>query len=210
MDDVHLSLRIAEVLEALTSRIKQRFIPFVPHIAPGPDTPSTPSRPSFPAIRPNGPLHSGRQNVPLIRKPRTGSFTNPIYIGDLNNTVMPPPRGMYPHPTANTWHNSNSSMNGGSYGQSAFSNMGSPTSPQTSHFYDNIGGIPTNVPYSSGDDWLTLPLDNLMDSDGLIPGGDPMSFGSIFGLETRDGLGDMDRLADEPFSGNEQAQFGPM
>ena len=117
VDDVHLCLRIADLLEALTTKIRLRFIPFHPpkllqsptkqplpfHLSYPPDFWSLPTTtatviPPSPSP-PNPPLCPAKTSTTPVASPPPGG----TYLGapDSNISVMPPPRSLYNNATFN-------------------------------------------------------------------------------------------------------------
>lgn len=98
---------------------------------------------------------------------------------DANITIMPPPGGSY------TPYNYNYNPT-----QQQMYPQQNPSEQQTSPYATD-----NNLPFPSEEDWLTLDLNPLLESNGL-GGGDPQWFGA-FGPETSNNLEVLGKLINE-------------
>ena len=204
VDDVHLSLRIADVLAALIARIKDKLQVYKPEFT------ADPNGQQLAGTQASGIGQSGMQGIRFVRKPRAGSFTGPSVLGAPNSSinVMPPPRALYQDPTLWSYAMNNGMNSTSNYGQSQFSNMGSPLSNVT--FPETGAEAHTAFSFPPEHDWMTIGLGGLIEDNGVNAGGDPTLFGNPFGPEPGNGMGVLQRLTSEPYSptGHAQQQNG--
>ena len=153
VDDVHLCLRIADLLEGLTSSIRHKFVRLAartsksntttpPNTAINSQgrgdvnttanhlTPATPSYKPFPTDR---------------QSPLAGIPANPINLQDSSIAIMPPPTNTYQFNQSMYGNNSNATNN----------TYGSP-----SNSYSGLSPFNANE-----EDWLTLDLNPLLSTD---------------------------------------------
>ena len=182
VDDVHLCLRIAALLEGLTSSIRNKFVRLPPQAPSSPQMSKSTSQTPRPQYAPMIQTGTGERYSqgygtlnPLEGIPN--SHTNPY---DSNITIMPPP--------------------GGSYANFDFSAAGGqqflqqhPQQPQDSYSMDNNGATP--LPFPSEEDWLTLDLQPLIDTTHFEV--DNNAWYGAFGPETRNNLEVLGKLVNE-------------
>ena len=220
VDDVHLSLRIADLLERLTSSIRHKFVRLAPR-----SNPETADQIKEDHGQMYSPLY-----VPdaALRRP-TGSRAHIRYLkqpytedgGQNNNTFGNPP---YDH--QNPTNTSNITIMpplGDNYSSIAYplgNPMGSTSFPydqqqqqqqQQSSYPLNQGTSAANIAVPNEENWLTLDLQPLLDPSGLGGGGGDNDnnvnnninpwFGA-FGPETHNNLEVLGKLVDD-----EQFQF---
>lgn len=182
VDDVHLCLRIADLLEGLTSSIRHKFVRFTPQKA---DTPRA-SPIDYSHTRTQSPpsAKTPSQNIRYIRHHRPESLDHSIstYLNapDSNITVMPPPQSIY----ANTNYNPN---------PSAYDLQQPQPDHQQSPYPLTSPSMP-NIPFPSEEDWLTLDLNPLLENNNLESGEE--WFGA-FGPETHNNLEVLGKLVNE-------------
>ena len=212
VDDVHLCLRIADLLEGLTSKIRQRFIPFTPQNTFSPQL-ATRERPAYPTTQQQMPSPVQQANRPKIRYVRqqpqrgrpnqSGELPGPSYLGapDSNITVMPPPRGVYNNSAYTT--NSNNQYNSSSqpyemqlqHQQQQRQTVPQQHAQQPYPLNSNSNDLNYGVP--SEEDWLTLDLQPLLDGNGMATDADENWFGNAFGPETQNNLEVLGKLVNE-------------
>ena len=173
VDDVHLCLRIADLLEGLTSKIRRKFIPFTPQSAISPrlssnnrlaysDIKQQISSPSQPQINRHGIRYVRQQpqGAPGTHPSREASGASYLGAADSNITIMPPPRGVY--------NNTAVAMN--TINNQYISSSNQPYEiPQTPHHQESypLSSNPnpdSTYVFPSAEDWLTLDLQPLLDN----------------------------------------------
>ena len=200
VDDVHLCLRIADLLEALTSRIRQKFIPFTAQSASSPqqhihDQHRYSARPATSTAQRSAP-----ENVQYVRQPRDESrpqnLSSSTFAGipDTNITVMPPPRGFYNTAAYTTNNYARPPQFPPQYPQQVAQ---SQLQPQPNQYPTNAQTLTSNFGFPSEEDWLTLDLQPLLEGNGLPSGVDDNWFGNAFGPETHNNLEVLGKLVDE-------------
>lgn len=187
VDDVHLCLRIADLLEGLTSSIRNKFVRLPAQAPRSPQmTRSSPAQGHNPRYDPA--MRSGpdelfqRQYLPGhgALTPLAGvshTHTNP---NDTSITIMPPPGGSYSNYDFN-------SSNGQSFPHQQMPQQGDP--------YPLDSSNASNLPFPSEEDWLTLDLQPLLDTPGF--GMDNNSWYGAFGPETHNNLEVLGKLVNE-------------
>ena len=183
VDDVHLSLRIADLLEGLTSSIRNKFVRLVaprkrqgnyPQIVITQDT--TDNGAGYPFINSN----IGANDA------LAGISTNHVNPLDNNISIMPPPNEMYNR------SDYTSNANPPNYNDQSFE-------PQQPQLYADD----TVSPQVSQEDWLTLNLNPLLsDTTGFNIGESENWFGD-FGPEIINNLEVLGKLVEgyEPAGG---------
>ncbi|KAL8664637.1 MAG: hypothetical protein Q9202_002907 [Teloschistes flavicans] len=183
VDDVHLSLRIADLLEGLTSSVRHKFVR-LPARNPKSNTGSPPHA-SYATASPGNSLSTS--NLPT----QTYTGVNPSNTLDNNNnnnniSFVPPPDPTY-HYNLNNLYPTNT-VNNNSSGTS----------------YSNNNALsPFNNDNNNEEDWLTLDLNPLLSSSsdpagfqtGMGLGNDAQWFGN-FGPEINGNLEVLGRLVD--------------
>ncbi|KAL8736014.1 MAG: hypothetical protein Q9166_000576 [cf. Caloplaca sp. 2 TL-2023] len=144
VDDVHLCLRIADLLERLTSNLRHRFVRLPARNVnikqqAGPSTYSEARLGSAPHINSLRPSHIAVMNEQKSRQNAdTGMISNPTDYLDNSISIMPPPDSTY-------------QFNPNHYTNNAF--------------YHNNSLSPFNNSNHNEEDWLTLDLNPLLASD---------------------------------------------
>ena len=215
VDDVHLCLRIADLLEALTSKIRQKFIPFA---AQTPTSPQQTTRDSalFSGQETTNPSQSSSRNNPLyVRQPQgtsdgydTSAGTQPGFFNS-NITVMPPPRGFYSS-TAYTnpqqYETQNTHQPPPQEQQQQQQQEAQQVRPNTYAANAPTPGSDFGLPRE--EDWLTLDLQPLLESNEFGAEADDSWFGSAFGPETHNNLEVLGKLVNEGWLHQEGGETG--
>ncbi|KAL9029192.1 MAG: hypothetical protein Q9196_002543 [Gyalolechia fulgens] len=138
VDDVHLSLRIADLLEGITSSIRHKFVRLPARTSNS--NRATPPRSAYASPSRNTPCNTGNLNPPHHayqqypndrRNSLTGVPTNPVnFVDNTNISIMPPPNSSYQF-NPNSYAGSNGALS----------------------------------PFDNNEDWLTLNLNPLLSSD---------------------------------------------
>ncbi|KAL9128162.1 MAG: hypothetical protein Q9217_003105 [Psora testacea] len=205
VDDVHLCLPIADLLEALTSKIRQKFIPFTAQNA---TNPKQTTENQYLAQQIDSPSQaSGGHKVRYVRQPQdTGgeydaSAGTHASLLDSNITVMPPPWGFYNN-TVNSYASPQPYLP--HYAQQ--SPQAQQQTPPNTYAANNASTPGSNFGMPSEEDWLTLDLQPLLEGNDLATGPDDNWFGTAFGPETHNNLEVLGKLVNE---GWPQQQGGP-
>ncbi|KAL8998294.1 MAG: hypothetical protein Q9169_002608 [Polycauliona sp. 2 TL-2023] len=142
VDDVHLCLRIADLLERLTSNLRHKFVRL-----PARNTSSRPPNPAstYPTASledPSQDLNLQQPSMAYLQDQRLMTAQNPTNYLDNNISIMPPPDASY-------------QFNPNLYTNNAFYNNN-----------DSNGISPSfNSNNTNEEDWLTLDLNPLLASD---------------------------------------------
>ncbi|KAL8952781.1 MAG: hypothetical protein Q9222_001328 [Ikaeria aurantiellina] len=152
VDDVHLCLRIADLLEGLTSNIRHKFVR-LPARNPVSDT-ASPTNPTRASPSANVPSYNGNLQPPLnqnfpqqyhyerSKSPAGAAALSSNY--DSNTiSIMPPPNSTYQYNGSSNINNTYASNN-------------------NNNFYNNTALSPFN---NTEEDWLALDLNPLISSD---------------------------------------------
>lgn len=208
-DDVHLSLRIADILEKTTAFMDKRSIPFAPQVA------TSPTQASFSTTRQATP--SNNVNLRMIRKTRTDSSSTPTFLGAPNSTlnVFPPPQGMYPPPRPRNAQSYDSpiqsDLNYSPTNPSQFRPLQSPqysSQPEDQDNFFTSGDMNYSNSIPNDEDWMTVPLNSWMSENGFERRGDPMSFGNVFPLETHNNVNMFETMTSDWTSDQQQGGLG--
>ena len=195
VDDVHLSLRIADVLEVLVKAISTQFVRLPPGSLSTPEqakrTAHLSEQQAYLAsedyqndmknFNPSDRLQYDDRYGPLAGIPRT--YNSPH---DSNISIMPPIGNNYAAPF-NPNPNSNSFVSTFPQDPTQMQTENQPQQP----FYSN--DVDSMAPFHS--DWLTLDLQPLLGNDG-IGGGENPWFGA-FGPETHNNLDVLGKLVND-------------
>lgn len=178
VDDVHLCLRIADLLEVLTSSIRPKFVRLPPRPLSTPEQAkrATNLEQSQEHYNSNNFQNSNQPLSPLQGISRT--YNNPH---DSSITFMPPWGSDYID-SSYDYNNSNSSA----YTQNRNQNR--------QPFYNDSNTDPMS------EDWLTLNLNPLLESSGFA--GDDNQWLAAFGPETHNNLEVLGKLVNEPYRGD--------
>ena len=186
VDDVHLCLRIADLLEGLTSSIRNKFVRLPPQSPISPVTTKSTSqtpRPTYVSMAQNG-FGQQQYQQPGALNPLEGipqSHTNPH---DSNITIMPPPGGSY----------TNFDFGTTDVHQYPHQQNAQQQQPQQQNPY-SVDNDVTPLPFPSEDDWLTLDLQPLIDTTGFEA--DNNAWYGAFGPETHNNLEVLGKLVNE-------------
>ena len=188
MDDVHICLRIADLLEGLTTSIRSQFVRLPPRSL------STPEQTRRIAQQPSTDL--GDDGQPLNQSERFpyrndagGVLQNPLAgisrtyndPRDSNIAIMPPIGNAY---SSNNFNMPNSGAVGSTQQQYI------QPQPQQQYAMDNDGSN-NDFGMFSEEDWLTLDINPLLDPSGGLNGGsgnDTNPWFGAFGPETHNNL----------------------
>ena len=220
VDDVHLCLRISDLLESLTSSIGNKFVRLPPQLTASPQNSQRNTQtqnnfpPSFSPFSQDGPSPSfgGYDQTYNFGNTMGGiphTHTDP---NDSSIAIMPPPAGSY--------NNFNFAPNTENPMQPLLHSLEqlSPTSvqnpkqqPMPYHSLDGAspsagGNARAAFPFPSEEDWLTLDLQPLIDATpGLGDGGngDGGEWYGAFGPETQNNLEVLGKLVNEQWTPNE-------
>jgi len=195
VDDVHLCLRIADLLERLTRSVRSQFVRLPPRSLSSPEQARRTAQQNYNNFGDKGSVfnptdqfqyHTGDvfQN-PLAGISRT--YNNPH---DSNISIMPP--------IGNPYANNNATYN--FTNQSSYSPNQQQASPQQqlSQYAMSNNSNDFNIP--SEEDWLTLDLNPLLDTSGM-GGADNQWFGA-FGPETHNNLEVLGKLVNDQYRGD--------
>ena len=199
VDDVHLCLRIADLLDGLLASIKPRFIRLPPRPLTTPEL-ARRSNTYMDDAQNNQPLDSSNQfknywsNIsgldssqnPLAGLPR--DYNNPR---DSNISIIPPIGSNWaqqnPSSTTNyPFTNPNANIYGSGQQATAY----------------GMPGNATEFPMTTEDDWLTLNVNPLLGGDGSGMTGNDGTWLSAFGPEMHDNLEVLGKLTGEQGYGN--------
>ncbi|KAG8530479.1 uncharacterized protein KY384_004982 [Bacidia gigantensis] len=211
VDDVHLCLRIADLLEKLTTNIRRQFIRWRPEHASNQPSVNT-NQAVFLTHHKAGPSER-QQPIRFVRQTPQQTHVNnspgPAYLGapDPNLTVIPPPRGIYNQNPMS--YLSSPAATYASSQQSPYT-MQQPSQPHQSHHRQQSQQSPTfpnpmsanaspevpNFNFAPDDDWLNLNLQPLIDNNGgdVSMGQNDNWYGNPFGPETHNNLEVLDKL----------------
>ncbi|KAL9101714.1 MAG: hypothetical protein Q9163_003057 [Psora crenata] len=199
VDDVHLCLRIADLLEALTSKIRQKFIPFAAQQnATTPQQTAQDNHPYSTQPMDRLPQASSHNRVRCVRQTQgTGcgyetsvdGQSNPL---DSNITVMPPPRGFYNNAVYATNNYTSPQPYPPQYAPQSL--QGQQQVPSNNYAVNaptpgSTFGIPNE------EDWLTLDLQPLLETNDFGTAADDAWF--AFGPETHNNLEVLGKLVNE-------------
>ncbi|KAI4163394.1 MAG: hypothetical protein LQ342_002901 [Letrouitia transgressa] len=164
VDDVHLCLRVADLLESLTSSIRHNFVRLAARNSNNPTPTNSSLNPQHRVLSPSSqtPGLPDKPSPLPRRSPPAGLPPNPInpQANTNNIAIMPPPNNAY-YVNNNFFSNS----------------FPSPSSTESPNSYPNkssanSGELPS---FPTEEDWLTLDLNPLLtDTGGLTSGGGGM------------------------------------
>jgi len=194
VDDVHLCLRISDLLERLTTSVRSQFVRLPPRSFPSPEhARRTAQQQQYDTINNNASAFTPQDRF-SYRTDTGDVFQNPLagisrtYNSphDSNISIMPP--------IGNTYANNN---NNASYNLPY-----SPNQQQASPQQQQLQQYPMNNDFTmpSEEDWLTLDLNPLLDTSGMN-GGDNQWFGA-FGPETHNNLEVLGKLVNDQYRGD--------
>lgn len=199
VDDVHLCLRVADLLEQLTRSIRSQFVRLPPRPLSSPEQ----ARRTAQQNNNNFGNNSSTFNPPDRFQYRTNTgdvFQNPLagisrtYNNphDSNITIMPP--------IGNTYANNNNANYNFTSPTPYSPNQQQHASPQQQmqQYAMSNNGNDFNMP--SEEDWLTLDLNPLLDTSGVNPS-DNQWFGA-FGPETHNNLEVLGKLVNDQYRGD--------
>lgn len=202
VDDVHLCLRIADLLDGLLSSITAKFIRLPPRPLSSPElarrnTMYLDNPQSGQSFDPSHQFNSYWSNLggsdsgqnPLAGLPR--SYNNPH---DSNISIVPPIGNTYLHSNAN-----NTSYQFASPSSSTYSTSQQPN-------YNMAGNNDFSMP--TEEDWLTLNMNPLLGGDGSGMSGADGQWLSAFGPEMADNLEVLGKLTGEQGYGNNGGMGG--
>ncbi|MCJ1230631.1 hypothetical protein MMC12_007305 [Toensbergia leucococca] len=220
VDDVHLCLRIADLLKGLTSSIRHKFVRLVARSSINPQKANASPRKRQPEYQKyldearikRREAEASSFNLPLPAMANTfgNNFSNndnPV-IGvatDNTITIMPPPDYLF---TSTDYAFNPENLEPQPY--DLF--LPPHSSPQQHHFYSPTTTNTTNTTSSTlipSSDWLTLDLNPLLDATQGMNGSLDQWDGS-FGPEIHSNLDVLGRLVNEPYRVGEGYDLGGM
>ena len=228
VDDVHLCLRIADLLEGLTSNIRTKFVRLAVH---GRESRRPSSREKHSRLHPqivSRTAQSGKTEDNLqttsqnsyedtyggLQGPLAGISKSPIDPNDSSITIMPPPDYFYSNPYTFNSPNctqqftpqlspNHSNHTNNSY-QKQYQQQTSPqdVSLQNQDYHQTNNYVPSNSYH-----WLTLDVNPLLNTnDNQFAGSaGTNSWSTPFGPDLGNSLEMLDMLANDPFAGGDMA-----
>lgn len=203
VDDVHLCLRIADLLERLTTSVRSQFVRLPPRSLLSPEHARRTAQQQYNNIDNNGSAFNPPDRF-SYRTDAGGVFQNPLagisrtYNNphDSNISIMPP--------IGNTYAANDATYN--LAGPSPYSPNQQQASPQQPLQQYPISSNSNDFNMPSEEDWLTLDLNPLLDTSGLN-GGDNHWFGA-FGPETHNNLEVLGKLVNDQYRGDGYGEGG--
>jgi len=187
VDDVHLCLRIADLLERLTSSIRNKFVRLAAPTARRTTSSSKKRRGKYPqmAAQQDSTDNNARYlflNINNVgaNNPLAGISTSPVNPQDDNISIMPPPNDIY---NMNPYTSSSNPQN---FNQQSFEH-------QQPHLYTNDDNLSPQV---SEEDWLTLNLNPLLSDTTGYGNGESENWFGDFGPEIINNLEVLGKFVD--------------
>lgn len=206
MDDVHLCLRIADLLEGLTSSIRTKFVRLPPRPLSSPEQarrnaqyPSNQFDNNAQTYNPSDRFQYRSDTGDVFQNPLAGISRTYNNLHDSNITIMPPIGNTYANNANYTFSN-----------HSGTNSTYSPTQQHTNHqqrqqqqyAMSNNSNSNNEFNMPSEEDWLTLDLNPLLDTSGGLGGGDSNQWFGAFGPETHNNLEVLGKLVNEQYRGD--------
>ena len=183
VDDVHICLRVADLLEGLIEKVGENFVRLPPRL----QEPPTQYNPNY-TYNQRSQLHYHRNPGDTIQNTLNGNPTTYDSLRSRDITIMPPLGNTYSihnNPTY-TFESSNSY------------NTDQQQQNQEAYGMNNDSADPND--FGVGADWLTLNLNGLVDQSGMGGNGDYGWFGG-FGPETQNNLEVLGKLSNGRYPG---------
>lgn len=210
VDDVHLCLRIADLLERLTTSVRSQFVRLPPRSLPSLDPARRTAQHQYDTIdNNNGSTYNPPDRFPyrtntgdVFQNPLAGisrTYNNPH---DSNISIMPPIGNTYANNNNNAATYNLSNPNPYSPDQHP---QQQPTPQQPLQQYPLSNPTP-DFDLPSEEDWLTLDLNPLLDTSGMN-GGDNQWFGA-FGPETHNNLEMLGKLVNDQYRADGYGEGG--
>lgn len=199
VDDVHLCLRIADVLESLIKAISGQFVRLPPGSLSSPEQAKRTTQlaeqqaqfaPEDYQTNPKSFNPSDRLQYDNAHGPLAGISRTYNSVHDSNISIMPPIGNNY------TPFNPNNSFES-TFAQSPTQNQNQNPNPNPNQNQQQQPFNPNDVdPMTFPSDWLTLDLQPLLGNDGMGGGGDNPWLGA-FGPETHNNLEVLGKLVND-------------